>query len=206
LTTACREEASVVALDAPGASAPTTWRPPAARRYGCLALVAAAVVLAIVVVVTGPPRSVAFDIRLPLVVVALGTLWNAALWRRRVTVTPDQMIVRGLLRTRRIPLSGDGPPANPGQARRSVPVATPWLILTSTAGVAALTIKWLTARPELAGAVLAVGMGVCCLSLGACVLRERGDVRSAVVAEDGLGESARVVLEQAPAGAAQAKH
>jgi hypothetical protein len=198
----------VAALDAPGAPAPTTWRPSAARRYGYLALAAAAVALAIAVVVTGPHRSIAFDIRLPLVVLALGTLWNAALWRRRVIVTSDQMIVRGLLRTRRIPLSGDGPPANPGLARPSVPMATPWLVLTGTVGVAALTIKGLTAQPELAGAALAVGAAVCCLSLGACVLRERGDkaVSSTVVAEDGLGKGARVVLEQAPAGAAQAQH
>ena len=184
----------------------TTWRPPAARRYGCLALTAAAVALAIAVVVTGPARPVAFDIRLPLVVLALGTLWNAALWRRRVIVTSDQMIGRGLLRTRRIPLSGDGPPPDPEQTRPPVPMATPWLILTGTAGVAALTVKALTAQPELAGAALAVGTAVCCLSLGVCMLRERGDVRSAVVAEDGLGQGARVVLEQAPAGAAQAKH
>jgi hypothetical protein len=156
--------------------------------------------------VTGPSRSAAFDARLPLVVLALGALWNAALWRRRVIVTSDQMIVRGLLRTRRIPLSGDGPPADPGLARPSVPMATPWLILTGTAGVAALTIKGLTAQPELAGAALAVAAAVCCLSLGVCVLRERGDVRSAVVAEDGLGKGTRVVLEQAPAGAARAQH
>jgi hypothetical protein len=186
----------------------TIWRPPPTRRYGCLALTAAAVALAIAVVVTGPPRSVAFDIRLPLVVLALGTLQNAALWRRRVIVTPDQMIVRGLLRTRRIPLSGDGPPAAPWQTRPPVPMATPGLVLTSTVGVTALTVKGLTVQPELAGAVLAVGAAVCCLTLGACVLRERGDkaVRSAIVAEDGLGEGARVVLEQAPASAAQAKH
>lgn len=180
----------------------TIWRPSAAQRYGCLALAAAAVALAIAVVVTGPPRSVSFDIRLPLVAAAFGALWNAALWRRRVIVTSDQMIARGLLRTRRIPLSGGS-----GPARRPVPMATPWLILTGTAGVAALTIKGLTAQPELAGAVLAVGSAVCCLSLGVCLLRERGDVRSAVVAEDGLGKGARVVLEQAPAGtAAQAQH
>jgi len=185
----------VAALDA-------IWRPSAARRYGCLALAAMAVALAIAIVVTGPPRSVAFDIRLPLVVLALGTLWNAAVWRRRVIVTSDQMIVRGLLRTRRIPLLSDGS----GPASRPVPMATPWLILTGTVGVAALTIKGLTAQPELAGAALAVGMGVCCLSLGACLLGERGDVRSAVVAEDGLGKGTRVVLEQAPAGAAQAQH
>jgi hypothetical protein len=195
----------VAALDTLGAPA-TTWRPPPAQRYGCLAVAAAAVALAIAVVVTGPPRSVAFDARLPLVVLALGTLWNAALWRRRVIVTSGQMIVRGLLRTRRIPLSGGGPPADPGWARPSVPMATPWLILTGTAGVAALTIKGLTTRPELAGAMLAAGATICCLSLGVCVLRERGDVRSAFVAEDGLGKRARVVLKQAPPGAAQAQH
>lgn len=196
----------MAALDAPHAPVPTTWRPPATRRYSCLALAAAAVALAIAVVVTGPSRSAAFNLRLPMVVLALGTLWNAALWRRRVIVTSDQMIVRGLLRTRRIPLSGDGPPADPGLTRPPVPMATPWLILTGTVGVAALTIKGLTAQPELAGSVLAVAAAACCLSFGVYALRERGDARSAVVAEDGLGKSARVVLEQAPAGTAQAQH
>ena len=196
----------MAALDVPGPPAATTWRPPAVRRYSCLALAAGAVALAIAVVVTGPPRSAAFDVRLPLVVLALGALWNAALWRRRVIVTSDQMIVRSLLRTRRIPLSGDGAPAGPGLARPPVPMATPWLVLTGTVGVAALTIKGLTVQPELVGAALAMGAGICCLSLGACMLRERGDVRSAVVAEDGLRKGARVVLEQAPAGAAQAQH
>lgn len=186
----------------------TTWRPPMAQRYGALAVAAAAVMLAIAVVVTGPPQSVAFDIRLPLVVLALGALRNAVLWRRRVIVTPDQVIVRGLLRTRRIPLSGDGPPADPRQACPSVPMATPWLVLTGTAGVAALTVKGLTVQPELMGTVLAVSLGVSCLSLGACVLRERGygTVTSAVVAEDGLGEGARVVLEQPPASVTRTQH
>jgi hypothetical protein len=186
----------------------TIWRPPAARRYGCLALTAAAVALAIAVVVTGPPRPVAFDARLPVVVLALGTLWNAVLWRRRVIVASGEMIVRGLLRTRRIPLSGDGPPATPERARPPVPIATPWLILTGTVGIAALTIKGLTERPELTGAVLAVGAAVCCLSLGACLLREHdaGSRTSAVVAEDRFGQGARVVLEQAPPPAAQPQH
>jgi hypothetical protein len=184
------------------------WRPPPTWRYGCLALTAAAVALAIAVVVTGPPRSVAFDARLPLAVLALGALWNAAAWRRRVIVVGGEMIVRGLLRTRRIPLSGDGLPAAPGRTRPPVPMATPWLISTCTAGVAALTIKGLADWPGLADAMLAVGTAVCCLSLGACLLRERGrGIRtSAIVAKDRFGQGSRVVLEQAPAGAAQPQH
>jgi peptidoglycan/LPS O-acetylase OafA/YrhL len=170
----------VAVLDTPDAPAPTTWRPSAGWRYGCLALTVAAVALAIAVVVTGPPRSVAFDIRLPLVVLALGMLWSASQWRRRVVKPP----------------------------RRPVPMATPWLILPAAVGIAALTIKGLTAQPELAGAALAVASALCCLSLGICVLRERSDeaMTSAVVAEDGLGKGARVVLEQAPASAARAQH
>jgi hypothetical protein len=199
----------VAALDAPGAPAPTIWRPSAARRYGCLALTAAAVAVAVAVVVTGPPRPVAFDVRLPLVVLALGALRAAALWRRRVIVAPGELVVRSLLRTRRVPLGGDGADTGPELAAgpglfASVPMATPWLILTATAGIAALTIRGLTERPALAGAVLAGGIAVCLLSLGGCLLRERGG--SAVVAKGRLGKRAGVVLEQAPAGAAQAEH
>jgi hypothetical protein len=191
----------LAALDVPGVPAPTIWRPSAARRYGCLALTAAAVALAVAVVLTGPPRPASFDVRLPLVVLALGAVWNAALWRRRAVITPEELVVRSLLRTRRIALA-DGGAALPAP----VPMATPWLILTGTSGVAALTVRGLTERPELAGAALAGGAAVCCLALGACLLRERNGRSSAVVAQDRFGKRAGVVLEQAPAGAAQAQH
>jgi hypothetical protein len=169
----------VAALDASGAPAPTIWRPSAARRYGCLALTAAAVAVAVAVVVTGPPRPVAFDIRLPLVVLALGSLRAAALWRRRVIIAPGKLVVRSLLRTRCIPLAGDGVPADPELAAgpglpASVPMATPWLILTATAGIAALTVRGLTERPALASAVLTGGIAVCFLSLGGYLLCELG--------------------------------
>jgi hypothetical protein len=48
-------------------------------------------------------------------------------------------------------------------------MATPWLILTSTAGVAVLTLKLLTAYPALYGAIFAVGAAICCLAIGVCV-------------------------------------
>jgi hypothetical protein len=201
----------VAALDVPGATAPTMWRPSATRRYSCLALTTAAVAVAVAVVVTGPPRPVAFDVRLPLVVLALGALRAAALWRRRVIAAPGELVVRSLLRTRRIPLANDGVPAGPELAAGpgipgSVPMVTPWLVLTATAGIAALTIRGLTERPALASVVLTGGIAVCFLSLGGYLLSERAGRGSAVVAEGRFGKRAGVVLKQAPAGAAQAKH
>jgi K+ transporter len=54
------------------------------------------------------------------------------------------------------------------------PVVTPWLVLTMTVGVATLTAKVLTMHPQYADALLAVGTTVCCVTLGACVLLDRG--------------------------------
>jgi hypothetical protein len=60
--------------------------------------------LAVAVVVTGPPEPVTFGLRLPLLVLAGGAALNAAQWRRRVWVTPQEVILRDLVRVRRIPL------------------------------------------------------------------------------------------------------
>jgi hypothetical protein len=80
------------------------WRPPARRRVTVAALSLLAVGLAIAVVATGPARPLTYDMRLPLLVLACGALGNAVQWRRRVSITPREVTVRTLLRTRRIPL------------------------------------------------------------------------------------------------------
>ena len=69
------------------------------------ALTLLAVGLAIVVVATGPAEAVSYEMRLPLLILAGGILVNAAEWRRRVCITPDEVLVRTPVRTRRIPLS-----------------------------------------------------------------------------------------------------
>jgi len=63
-----------------------------------------ALALAVAVVVTGPPEPVTFGLRLPLLVLAIGLAVSAAQWRRRVSVTADEVVLRDLVRVRRIPL------------------------------------------------------------------------------------------------------
>lgn len=130
-------------------------------RCARLAATAVAVAAAIACVLTGPPRPALFDLRLPLLVLAAGAVWNAARWRQR--------------------------PARP--ARWPVPMATPWLIMTATAGVAAVTAKVVTADPALVGALLAVGAAACCLAVGLCVMAGRG--RRAARPDNGDREDAR---------------
>jgi hypothetical protein len=60
--------------------------------------------LAIAVVATGPPEPVTYALRLPLLVLACGVVANAVQWRRRVSVTPDEVVLRDLARVRRIPV------------------------------------------------------------------------------------------------------
>jgi hypothetical protein len=192
----------LAAPDAPENPPPTpSWRTPARRRVIALALTLLAVGLATAVVVTGPPGPVTYDMRLPLLILAGGALVNAVQWRRRVCITPDEVVLRTLIRTRRIPLraidraetddgrvtirllsgrkavvravtdpsaAGDfvtalvtaagtaacrvvGAPSVP------VPIATPWLIMTSTVGVAVLTAKGFAADPALVIAALSAG-------------------------------------------------
>jgi hypothetical protein len=82
----------------------TAWRPSARRRVTVLTLTLLAVGLAIAVVVTGPPGPVTYEMRLPLLVLACGVPVNAIQWRRRVCVTPGEVVLRTVVRTRRIPL------------------------------------------------------------------------------------------------------
>lgn len=200
--------------DAPPALA---WKPPARRRIAVLVLTLLAVGLAIAVVATGPPRPLAYDMRLPLLVLAGGALVNAVQWRRRVSITPYEVVVRTLLRTRRIPLPAVARAETHGgrvtiytlNGRKAVvraitdpsaaddlanavvgaagplayvavdvpsapvPMATPWLMMLSTAGVALLTAKGFAADPALAAAALGAGTITCCMALGSSWLQER---------------------------------
>jgi len=100
-----RKGEGLAALDSPEDPPPVwAWRPSARRRVTVSALMLLAVGLAIAVVATGPPEPVTYDMRLPLLVLAGGVLVNAAQWRRRVCVTPDEVVLRTPVRIRRIPL------------------------------------------------------------------------------------------------------
>jgi hypothetical protein len=197
----------VAALDAPEDPPPTpTWRTPARRRATVFALTLLAVALGIAVVGTEPPGPVTYDMRLPLLILAGGALVNTVQWRRRVCITRDEVVLRTLIRTRRIPLravdraetddgrvtirmlsgrravvravtdpaaaddfvnalvTAAGPAACRVVAAPAVPVpmATPWLIMTSTVGVAVLTAEGFAADPALVTAVLGAGTVTLC--------------------------------------------
>jgi hypothetical protein len=120
--------------------------------------------------------------RLPLVVLGCGGAWCAARWRRRVTVTTDEVIVRGLLRTRRVPRSARLCSTALGTSlfiarvqrrRRPVPMLTPWLVLTATLGVVVTTVKILTEHPQLNGALFAGGAAICVTALAVCLRTDR---------------------------------
>jgi hypothetical protein len=101
-----RKGGGLAALDFPEDPLPVpVWRPSGRRRVTGLALTLLAVGLAIAVVATGPPGPVTYGMRLPLLVLAGGALMNAAQWRRRVCITPDEVVLRTLVRLRKIPLS-----------------------------------------------------------------------------------------------------
>ena len=106
---------------------------------------AAALALAVALEVTGPRQSFLFSLRLPLLVLAAGAVWAQAGWRVDVSAN-----------------------------RLPVPMATPCLILTLTAGVAATTIKLVSASPALACAVLSGASAACCLAVGLLVTDGRG--------------------------------
>jgi Bacterial PH domain len=197
----------VAALDAPANPPPAQfWRTSARRRVTVLALTLLAAGLGIAVVGTEPPGPVSYDMRLPLLILAGGALVNAVQWRRRVCITPDEVVLRTLIRTRRIPLpaidraeTDDGrvtirmlsgrkavvraitdpsaaddfvnalvTAAGPAACRVvgapsvPVPMATPWLIMTSTVGVAVLAAKGFAADPAPVIAALGTGTVTLC--------------------------------------------
>jgi hypothetical protein len=99
-----------------------------------------------------------------------------------VTVTTNEVIVRGLLRTKRIPRSarlcstalGTGLFIARAQRRRPVPMVTPWLVMTAVLGVALATAKILTSHPQFTDALLAGGVAVCLAALALCLRADRG--------------------------------
>lgn len=158
-----------------------SWRAPARQRASCLAWTVLALCAAITLVLTGPHVPITFGMRLPLLVLGCGGTWCAARWRRRVTVTTDEVIVRGLLRTRRTPRSAQLCSTALGtsvfiarvQRRRPVPMLTPWLVLTATVGVVVTTMKILSDHPQLNGALFAGGAAVCVAALAVCFRADR---------------------------------
>jgi hypothetical protein len=161
-----------------------SWREPAWQRASCLAWTALALGAAITIVLTGPDVAVAFGMRLPLIVFGFGATWCATRWRRRVTVTTEEVIVRGLLRTRRVPRSALMCSTALGTSlfiarvqrrRRPVPMLTPWLVLTATLGVVLITVKVLSEHPQLTGTLFTGGAAVCITALAVAFRADRRD-------------------------------
>ena len=171
-----------------------TWRTPRRRRLACLLWTVLAFAAAVAIEATGPPVPESFGMRLPLLALFGGGMWCAARWRWRVTVTADAVTVRTLWRTRRIPhptamcstalgtglfiARAQGPcflghRLLRGLRRPQVTIATPWLVVTATLGVATATVKVLTEHPQLTGGLLAGGAAVLLATLGAWLMPRR---------------------------------
>jgi hypothetical protein len=158
-----------------------------AKRLLAVVLTAAALAAAIATVVTGPPESMTFDLRLPLLVLVAGLILIAAQWgwrprwgwspprdRRRQRARmplPDQRSQQDQRPRRdrrlRVTLATDlitDPP-------RPVPMATPWLVLSVATGIAAATLKAYESNPPLVAGVLG-GSGVFCLIASVACLYE----------------------------------
>jgi hypothetical protein len=180
---------SPVPASAPSPDVLLSWRTPARQRAACVIWTLLGLVASMIIEASGPDRPVSFCMRLPLLVLAGGGTWCAARWRRRVIVTADAVLVRTLVRTRRIPRAaamcstalGTGmfiaraqrPWALRGHLGVPAPVITPWLVLTTTVGVATLTAKVLAMHPQYADALLVAGVVVCCLTLATCAGLDR---------------------------------
>jgi hypothetical protein len=99
------EGEALAALYSPKAApSAVAWRPSGRRRAAVAALALLAFGLAVAFIGTAPPAPFADDVPLPLLVLVGGTLVAAAQWRRLVSVTSEEVIVRTMVRTRRIPL------------------------------------------------------------------------------------------------------
>jgi hypothetical protein len=161
---------------------------PARQRWECLAWTALALAAAVAMEATGPGGALSFRLRLPAIIALAGGTWCAARWRRRVVVTSEEVIVRSLLRTRRVPRDramcttarGTGrflarARRAQGRGRRRPPatIMTPWVVATGMMVLALLTARVLLAAPHLAGAMIAVSAAVCLLALAASVGADR---------------------------------
>lgn len=137
-----------------------TWRVPFQRRMFAPVLAVAAEAVAIAIVITGPRESLGFSLRLPLLVLAAGALLTAARWRRAITPTPEE-IEAALPRSPDISWYAGPPP---------VPMATPWLVLNSSAGVAFLAAKGYENHPALVASLLGIAGLAGLVALGGCLL------------------------------------
>jgi hypothetical protein len=143
--------------------------------------VAVAEAMAIAVVLTGPPESFWFDLRLPLLVLAIGALTIAP--RRN----PLSSVASARHRTGRpLPFCHNGVPyslltTDSGLAAEAiepqpVQMATPWLVLNSTTGIAFLAAKGYENHPALvvgliaSAGVICAGI-VCSATPGRCLFR-----------------------------------
>lgn len=164
------------------------WRMPARRRWSCIAWSLFALAAAIAVEVTGPQRSVAFSMKLPLIVAVCGALWCAARWRRQVVVTTAEVAVRTLVRTRRMThgaaaaeaiARADHGRVLPGRLRipvpSAVPMMSPCLVMSSALVVALGTAKVLSVAPRMSGVLVALSAAACIAALAACFRFDRGD-------------------------------
>jgi hypothetical protein len=97
------------------------------RRLLAVVLTTAAEAAAIALVVTGPRESLAFEVRLPLLVLAAAALLTAA-------PRPQARVPR--------------PP---------VPMVTPWLVLSATSVIVLLTVKAYESNPPLVSGVFGGG-------------------------------------------------
>lgn len=177
------------AAPSPGSDLLFSWRTPARQRAACVIWTLLGLAASIIMEAAGPDMPVSFCMRLPLLVLAGGGTWCAARWRRRVTVTADEVIVRTLVRTRRVPRAvamcstALGTGMFIARAQRPwitryhpgvpVPVVTPWLVLTMMVGVATLTTKVLAMHPQYADPLLAAGAVVCFVALVTCARLDR---------------------------------
>jgi hypothetical protein len=134
------------------------WRPSARRRVTVSAVTLLAVGLAIAVVATGPPEPVTYDMRLPLLVLAGGALVNAAQWRRRVCITPDEVVLRTPVRIRRIPL--------PAVTRVETDGSRVTIRMLSGRKAVVRAVTGTTAADDLANAVVAAAGPAACLAVG----------------------------------------
>jgi hypothetical protein len=134
------------------------WRPSARRRVTVSAVTLLAVGLAIAVVATGPPEPVTYDMRLPLLVLAGGALANAAQWRRRVCITPDEVVLRTPVRIRRIPL--------PAVTRVETDGSRVTIRMLSGRKAVVRAVTGPTAADDLANAVVTAAGPAACLAAG----------------------------------------
>jgi hypothetical protein len=96
--------------------------------------------------------------RLPLLVLAGGALVNAAQWRRRVRITPDEVVLRTAVRIRRIPL--------PTVARVETNGSRVTIRMLSGRRAVVRAVTGPSAAGDLANAVVAAAGPAACLAVG----------------------------------------